>query len=438
MHRTTRSLRGRLAAVIGGLGSLLALLAHSATWAQTTYKIQPIVKQGDTVAGVTIRANADFEIGTLNDNGQIIFETEDANRDGSEVLIQYADGRFTPILVGGGDAPGGKWPHRAGAPSPGSMNQRGNVAFAVAELTEVLGPVPFGVFLWDAQAQTVSTVALQGMPALNSLTFEVGTANSYHVPSLNSTNEVALPASVRAAAGRVHDALFFLGRDGKLLPVALPDQDLPGGGKLVSASFPSLNDAGGIAFSARRQGDDGDSAYVWEKGTITPLAVVGTDAPGGGKFTGVAVRVNNKNPNVLVVEGFTDPPDPSRPGALYLFANGKLTPVLVAGQEMPGGGTFKNLQLSLYSVSFANDAGQHAILAQLEDGATAAYLMDVDGKLSLILKSGTTTDLGKVTNLGLGAGSSAGVGLNAKGQIALPAQIDGGPAMIVLLTPSGP
>jgi hypothetical protein len=88
--------------------------------------------------------------------------------------------------------------------------------------------------------------------------------------------------------------------------------------------------------------------------------------------------------------------------------------------------------------------GQHAFIATLTDGARAAYLMDADGKLSLILKSGTATELGKVTQLGRNtfvAGltrGGQGVGLNSQGQEALPVQIEGGPFTIVLLTPAAP
>jgi hypothetical protein len=64
--------------------------------------------------------------------------------------------------------------------------------------------------------------------------------------------------------------------------------------------------------------------------------------------------------------------------------------------------------------------------------------MDADGKLSLILKSGTKTNLGTVTSVGLGSGASMGVGLNSKGQIALTIDYVKGAETIVLLTPAGP
>jgi hypothetical protein len=74
----------------------------------------------------------------------------------------------------------------------------------------------------------------------------------------------------------------------------------------------------------------------------------------------------------------------------------------------------------------------------LEGGATAAYLMEPDGKLSLILKSGTTTSLGKVLSVGIGAGKSQGVALNGKGQVAVTLRLAGGAETVVLLTPAAP
>ena len=142
----------------------------------------------------------------------------------------------------------------------------------------------------------------------------------------------------------------------------------------------------------------GEGAYLWENDTITPLAISGQKVPGGQINFFRFAWVNDANQNVLIVARLND--NKKGPFALYQYAGGALTPVAVPGQEMPGGGKLKDIPLSKLGVSPANDRGQHAFIATLEDGATAAYLMDADGKLSLILKSGTTTDLGPVTQVG--------------------------------------
>lgn len=398
----------------------LALLAPGLAWAQTGYRIQPIAKLGDTAGDTVIkRAGGDFEIGTLNDSGQLVFVTE--NQAGGEMLVQYADGKLTPIVVSGKEAPGGTWA-RGGVYSPASMNQNGNIAFA-ADI-KIANKTSTGTFLWDLKTQKLTAVALKGMPAVNNLTLADG--GSYGAV-INDSGDVAFPAPVNNAAGQAKNGVFFLGRDGHLVPVALPDQELPDGRRVVAAVSRSLNEAGAVALQVRRDGDLRDSAYLWEKGTLTPLVGIGMDAPGGGKFTDVlGVWVNNQNRNVLVYAQV------GSSGGPYLFEDGKLRLVAVPGQEMPGGGKLKSIA-GPGLISFPNEAGQHAFYATLEDNTTAAYQMDADGRLSLILKSSTQTELGTITRVG-----GSGLGLNSRGQVALTVRIEGGVDTIVLLTPAAP
>jgi hypothetical protein len=429
MNRTTTRRNGLAGPLLALL--TLALLTPGAVRAQTSYKLQPIVKSGDKIANVQIKAGGDLELGALNDAGQVAFVTENGNPEGSEMLLQYDNGQFIPIVVAGraAPAPGGKWPDAVGVYSPVRMNQLGNLVFATVDGE--------GTYLWDAKTQKVTPIALKGMPAANNLTFETGGED---FPAINNSNEVALVAGVKNAAGGVAPGVFFLGRDSKLLPVALPDQELPGGAKVIRALLSSINDAGVVSVSVQRSGDVGYSAFIWENGTLTPLAVAGTELPGGFKFDQIGrAWVNNKNRNVSMI-GWTG----DKKG-LYLFTNGKFQPVAAPGQEMPDGGKLQTIYNTgtipaLNYVSSPNDAGQQAFVARLDDGSRAVYLADADGKLSLILKQGATTDAGKITNIGL-AGTvpgSFGVGLNNKGQIALTVQIDDGPATIVLLTPKSP
>ena len=103
---------------------------------------------------------------------------------------------------------------------------------------------------------------------------------------------------------------------------------------------------------------------------------------------------------------------------------------------MPGGGSFLSLQE--VGVSSANERGQHALLAVLKDGTTAAYRLDADGRLSLILQSGATTSLGPITNVGQGAILSRGIGLNRQGQVAVTVRVADRTDTVVLLTPRSP
>jgi len=65
--------------------------------------------------------------------------------------------------------------------------------------------------------------------------------------------------------------------------------------------------------------------------------------------------------------------------------------------------------------------------------------MEPDGQLTLVLKSGSATDLGKVTHVGVPVPSKepegVGAGLNAQGQMLVNVKFSGGVTALVLLTP---
>jgi hypothetical protein len=397
------------------------LLATGVARAQTTYKIQRIARLGEMAGDTLLPATGgyEFHLGPLNDNGQLLFDVGSASTD---LLLQCTDGQFTLIAAADKDGPLGKWPKGFVVYLRLSMSQSGNVVFVGANSSTVLG-----TFLWDAKARTLTAVALKEMPATGDLTF---TSAGGVAPTLNNLGDIVLVGLVKGPTSRASYGIFFLGRDHTLQPVLLTGQELPGGEKADSFETPrpSITDSGAVAFLVRRQGQGGASAYLWEQGTLTPLLLAGTDVPGAGKIVDVSLAVaNNKNRDVLVSARVSG----SVSEGLYRVADGKVFPVAVPGQEMPGGGKLKSTS-GHNLVSQASQAGEHAFWATLEDGATAAYRVDAKGNLSLLLKSGTPTELGMITKL---LPNSPAV-LNAKGQAALAVQIDSGPATLVLLTPT--
>jgi hypothetical protein len=420
------------------LVTVLFLMAPAEAGADDLYSIRTVVKFGDPAGDVGIKKSSNaFAIGGLNDRGQILFSTQPTEAPDSHALFQYADGQFTPILVAGREGLSGPWPQDIRLNQPPHMNQLGNVVFSAYRAA---GEVDLGTLLWDAQTQRVTPVALKGMPATSSHTFASG---GFNYPVINNRNEIAFPAQLMNEAGELWTGVFFRGQDEKLLPVALPGQELPDGREAVYTVSPSLNDTGMVAFLANREGDEPSqaSAYLWEKGTISVLALPGRELSDGGKIASVELaEVNNKNRNVLLGVRLNDLD--TQVMALYLLADGKLIPVAVPGRSpMPGSGTLRGIPLAFFGifvVSHANDAGQHAFIAALEDGTTAAYLMDADGKLSLIVKSSTATELGRIKHVGRGTGRSLGVALNNRGQVALPVQLESGGDAILLLTPVSP
>jgi hypothetical protein len=409
----------------------MAMLTPRAVQADTDYQIRAIVKQGETVGPVTIKPNGYFQIGTLNDRGQLAFVT--ATTPPTEALILYSEGQLLPIAYAGGDAPGGKWAARGfTVVSPVSMNQLGNLVFAPFGTSSNMA---LGTFLWEYETRKVTPIALHGQPAPNELTF-LDADSGEGSPVINDLGEIAFPATFKDGAGRHQQGILFLGRDGKLLLVALSGQEMPDRYKIHFVGFPRINDAGSVAFLSRRIGEDTFSGYLWDKGPITPVAAAGTDSPGGGKLADFyGLWLNHSTRSVLVMSALTRGGVGTR--GLYQITNGRVTPLVLPGQEMPGGGKLAVIN----AVSSPNDTDQYALLASLGDGATAAYLLDASGKLSLVLKSGTVTDLGAIASLGTPASAelaSGDIALNNRGQVALSARIMGGPAVILLLTPTAP
>src|SRR5438270_13902877 len=103
-----------------GLILALTLLGPEAAPA-ASYSLLPVAKFGDTAGGVQISSDPDarFEVGTLNDSGQLTFVAK--NSAGGEILAIYSQGAWVPIVAAGGTAPTGQWPMDVALLSPVSM-----------------------------------------------------------------------------------------------------------------------------------------------------------------------------------------------------------------------------------------------------------------------------------------------------------------------------
>jgi hypothetical protein len=400
----------------------LPLLVTSTARGAAPYTIQSIVKLGDKVGTPPIKTGTGLWVGSVNDSGQIAFVS--GNSAGGSVLFRYADTQFTAVAAAGQDAPIGKWPTLAQLWSPVSMNQAGNIVFSLQDQS---AGMPVGTFVWDAKTKQVSPVAIKGMPATGNMTFLDGGGP---LPGINNQNEVAFVADVKNSAGEAQSGVFFLGRDAPLQAVAVPDQVLPDAIFCRNASHPSVNNDGLVAYLALRKGDRYSSAYVWENGQSSPVAIVGAPAPGGGGVIAAVwgAWVNGKNHNVLVEASVKSP---TAAHSLFLFTGGSLKTVVLAGKPLPDGVDLKSVD---GGVSAGNDAGQHVFLVTRSDSATAAYLIDEYGTVSLLLKSTTSTDAGAIARVG--EASTFGAAINNKGQVALVIRYAGArSSSLVLMTP---
>jgi len=422
---------------LSAIGVVLACAMGGPLLAWAEYQIQPLIRSGDAVGGAKIGSQAPFFVGSLNDRSQLILNTTDAK--GGQLLIQITNGKPVVIAGAGGAAPGGTWPQNLFFWSPVSMNQAGEAVFG-APVT-VAGLQQVGTFRVTYPSRPVSVVAQNGMSIDGSLRFRQGGAPG---AVINNNGEVSFSAAVKDPKGVLLGyGVFFISQDGRLQPVALPGQTLPDGGTIKTAFSPMLNDSGVIAFVVIRQNDEnvnsgpttGRHIYLWERGTLTPVPVDSISPPPGTLLLGITgAWVNNHDRNVLVAAHLLGLAGHLYP--LYRLSDGVPTPVALPGMPMPGGGKFLTLQSN--GVGAANGAGEHPFLALLQDESTAAYRLGPDGQISLVLKSGASSSLGPITNVGQGMRLSEGIGLNTQGQVALTLRVGSGVSTVALLTPPAP
>jgi hypothetical protein len=427
---------------------LFPCAAHAAALDQ--YTVQVLAQSGVPTPGFNPIGNY-FAIYQMNDHDQISLVTKTQESNGRQVLGVLSNGLFTPIAAGGGPSPDGKtWPTNLGFAWNPDINESGNVAFVPADGAGN----SLGVYFWDATKQAVNRLATPGTPATRDLAFASGGKDGG--AALNNRDEVAFVAPVEAASGSASEAVFLRRADGQIEPVALPGDALPGQGGTVRTAkvgaspavfgFLGLNDAGQVTFPALGTGIQPvanrfitDSIYRWENGTISLIAESGTDIPGLGKSEGFFAHGPNNQNNKVLLSTWT----PNGPGVngILLWDRGQLVPVLLQGQELPGGGQYK---AGAIDGNRPNELGQYPFAVQFQENGkigAGAYRVDADGKLSLIARTGMTTPLGTLTRISpvfWGTSGSSGIGINQQGQVVLVATIDNGPEAILLLTPKSP
>jgi hypothetical protein len=258
---------------------------------------------------------------------------------------------------------------------------------------------------------------------------------------INNNGDMALPIEGKNAAGQRQPAVYFRSRDGKMQPIALPDQMLPDGHQVLSAIPTSINDMGTVVFGARSKDRRGRTGvYLWEAGSITPI--LGIDAPVPGlapnQNGGALYGHNNSKDRTVLVFVRNDRNEWANLQGVYRWADGVLAPVAVVGQSMPGGDQLASLSLAGHS--YPDSLGRSAFIGRLVGGAAGLYRADPDSTTTLLLKTGTMTGLGTITQIVDPNGNPPvyWTSLNRHDQVAVVVRFDRGANTLVLLTPTTP
>jgi hypothetical protein len=337
----------------------------------------------------------------------------------SVVAVPHArpDGTSTRIAVSAGQpAPGGgTFEHFTVELLPviAPVNDAGRVAFFA---TLLRGRFDEGIFV--TSGARIVKIAATGDPVTGG--GSLSGFGRHPVPSLNRRGAVAFAAAV--AGGRTVEGIF-VSVDGRVRTVAVAGSAAAGipAGTLASVDAPALADDGTVAFLAtvRRGRETVEAIYVSRGSRVEKLVAQGDAAPSGGVFSAFGPpAITNRGAVAFsaVVDG------PGVPGGVFVAERRGVRMLVGAGDDVPGGGIF-----SKFSERVAvNDAGAVAFTTVVKGGpAGGAIFVHESDRLRRVVALGDAVPGG-------GAFSYLGLwpALDAAGQVAFVASIDGGPAPI--------
>lgn len=306
---------------------------------------------------------------------------------GSFVRMDGASGVATAVMVDiGGSGLGGLFRDDAGtdsslivegdaAPTPPSgtldaaiadigifgINAAGDVAF-VSDVTG--GTASTGLFLRSA-AGAVSLLAQDGDLVNGGPDAFV----DFDFPSLNDAGHLAFAG---ALAGGTAGAGLFLDTGSGPTTLALDGDAAPdtGGGSLVDFLYPALNLGGDVAFLSNVSGGSATGGlFLATPAGLDSVVVENQVLPGLGPVTTIGSLPDLATDGSTAMSlGFASGPVAA---GVYVHDTGVFEPVAVDGDVAPdtGGASFAS-----FGFVSRNDAGQVAFVATLDDGRTGVFL----------------------------------------------------------------
>jgi hypothetical protein len=277
------------------------------------------------------------------------------------------------------------------------LNARPEVAFDAV----LSGPSHTGVFVGDGR--TTSALALGGNPdpAAGDLGFAIN-------PFITRKGDVVFDGN---GAG------IFTSSKGEIVPLVQDGDQAPGGGTLTPLAH-AVNDRGAIAYLAQLRDSTATQGIFRTDGTGTvAIARDDIDAPTGGSFTSLFDPVINERGQVVfkaeMAGGTAD-------FGIFRGDGWDLTPIFVANQIAPGGGTFMD-----FGSPALNARGQVAAVGLLTDSASSNGLFRGDGTntVAIALEGQAAPKGGKYASRATFPGP---LRLNDRGEAVFHARLEGG------------
>jgi hypothetical protein len=189
---------------------------------------------------------------------------------------------------------------------------------------------------------------------------------------------------------------IFLATDGVVSKVAAVGDSVSGGGVIsgfAAHPMPALNDSGSVAFvSAIAGARAGEGIFLGGGGTITAVALTGTDAPliPGGTFAAFDAPAINNNGDIVFAATVRRGRDTFQ--VLYLLSNGKFRKLLTENDPFLGGGRFGG-----FGLPAINNRGVVAFPATLERGpALGGIFVTGTRDLKMLVAAGSLAPDGRM------------------------------------------
>jgi hypothetical protein len=342
--------------------SLVRSNAREGIFLSTATRILKVAALGDPVpGGGTLSEFAKHPVPALNDAGKVAFGAAIAGARASEGLLLADNGTLKTIALSGTDAPGIVSGTFVEFDLP-ALNDVDDVVF-VATIRRGRETLPV-LYLW-------SNGRLRKLVAAGDLAPGGGTFAQFGVPAINNNGLVAFPATIER--GTVLGGLFLAGTVSTRLLVGA-GETAPNGAMLTRFSERiALSDTDNVAFGAHLgTGTRAEGVFTANPVTgLTPVAIVGDEAPGGGRFSGFGPWPTiSPGGSVAFMAGLDDGPDPL---GLYVTGESGLSRIARIGEHLPDGRTLTSFALNPVAMSGGDGAVTFATMGDGETQPSGIY-----------------------------------------------------------------
>jgi hypothetical protein len=227
----------------------------------------------------------------------------------------------------------------------------------------------------------------------------------FYVGALNDSGQLLFLVQDPTAS---KPALLLQYLNGKFTLIAAPGGDGPLGkwpSDFIVAGPLSMTQSGNVLFEAfRRNYATTLGTFLWDARTlqVTTVEVPGMPATGNLTFTsdgGFAPALNNSG-DIVLIGGVKSSTGPIAGGGLFFLGRDhQLQPVLLAGQDLPGGGKADSTGELLFARPTLTDSGAVVFRAPRQGGPNGAYRWEPGGLTSLLLPGMDVPSAGKIADV---------------------------------------